>query len=162
MTVSNTLTWDENPPRRPGLSDITGGTKENRPGRAPDPVTMPCAEEDNQRAKQIAAMAAVVPMAILYITFPAGVPTVAVKAVGTNVVAGDFTAVDNGPGDTTIHWAASVLPPVWSAPIMSQVEDLEIDRMRAFYTTSGANQAVQVKTSLGGAGTDAAFVVEIY
>lgn len=163
MTVSNTLTWDESPPRRPGLSDITGGTKENRPGRTPDPVTMPCAEEDNQRAKQIAAMGGILPMAILYVTFPAGAPTVAaVKAMGTNVVTGDFTAVDNAAGDTTVHWASTVLPPVWSAPSVSLVGDVEIDRIRAFYTTVGANQAVRVKTTLAGVATDAAIAVAIY
>lgn len=163
MTVSNTLTWDEDPPRRPALSDITGGTKENRPGRAPDPRTMPCAEEDNQRAKQIAAMGGLLPMAMLYVTFPAGAPTVSsVKAMGTNVVTADFTPVDNGDGDTTIHWASSVLPPVWSAPGVTLAEDVEIDRVRAVYTSVGANQAVRVKTKLGATGTDAAVLIAIY
>lgn len=162
MSVSTTSTWDENPPKRPGLSDITDGTKENRPGREPSPA-MPNAHEDNQRAKQIAGAGGILPMAILHVTFPGGVPTIAaVKAMGTNVTAANFTAVDNDAGDTTIHWASSVLPPVWSAPgAVTHVDDAEIDRTRAFYTSVGANQAVRVKTKLAGVGTDAAFTIEI-
>lgn len=167
MTVSNTSTWDENPPRRPALGDITGGTKTNRPGKLPDPVTQPCAEEDNQRAKQIAGAGAVLPMALLYVTFPAGVPTIAsVRAPGSNVSIANFTAVDNANGDTTIHWLPSVLPAVWSAPSASQADDTEIDRIRAFYTTGGVvpagSQGVRVKTKLGGVATDAAILITIY
>lgn len=167
MTVSNTSTWDESTPRRPALADVTGGTKVNRPGKTPDPVTQPCAEEDNQRAKQIAGMGAVVPMAILYVTFPAGVPTiVSVRAPGANVAIGNFTPVDNAAGDTTIHWLPTVLPSVWSAPAVSQADDTEIDRVRAFYTTGGVvpagSQGVRVKTKLGAVATDAAVLITIY
>lgn len=163
MTVSSTLTWDEDPPRRPALSDVTNGTKANRPGLVPNPVTQPTAEEDNQKSRQTAALGGIAPMAILYVTFPAGAPTIAaVKAMGTNVVIGDFTPVDNGAGDTTIHWTSSVLPPVWSAPTVSQADDTSIDRLRAFYTTVGSNQAVRVKSLLGAVATDAAFVLTIY
>ncbi len=163
MTVSNTLTWDEDPPRRPGLSDITGGTKEDDPSSPPDPITMPTASEHNQSAAQIAALGVVAPLARLYVTFSGGTPSIAnVLAPGTNVVAGDFTVVDNAAGDTTIHWASSVLPPVSGGPSVSVAGDTEIDRARAYYTTVSSNQAVRVKTKLSSTGTDANFVVDIY
>lgn len=163
MTVSSTLTWDESPPRRPALTDITGGTKANDPGFVPNPVTMPTAEEDNQKSKQIAGIARVVPMARVHVTFSAGTPSIAnVLAPGTNVVSGSFTVVDNGVGDTTIHWASTVLPTTSGAPSVSQADDIEIDRARAFYTAVGSNQAVRVKTKLGASATDANFVVDLY
>jgi hypothetical protein len=163
MTVSNTLTWDQNPPIRPGLPDITGGTKTNRPGKVPDPTTQPCAEEDNQRAAQIAGIARVVPMARVCVTISGGVPTItSVQAPGTNVAAGSFIVTDNGAGDTTVSWVATVLPAVAGFPAVSQGDDTAIDRIRAFYTTLGGNQAVRIKSFLGATPTDCSYAVDIY
>lgn len=163
MSVSNTLTFDETPPRRPGLSDITGGTKEDDPAHEPDPATMPTAAEDNQKSKQIAAHAKVADLAILTVTFSSGAPSIAnVKALGTNITVDSFDVVDNGVGDTTIWWTdAEVLPPTAGAPTVSQCDDTEIDRLRAFYTTHEGNPAVRVKSKLGSTATDADFVVRI-
>ena len=161
--VTNVLTWDLPTPMRPGLSDITGGTKVNRPGKAPDPTTQPCAEEDNQRAAQIAGMARVVPMARLCITVTAGTPAVSnVLAPGTNVGVANFIVTKNGTGDHTISWLASVLPAVSGFPSASQADDTAIDRVRAFYTTLGGNQAVHIKTFLGAVATDCNYAVDIY
>lgn len=163
MTVSNTLTWDLATPIRPALSDITGGTKANRPGKAPDPTTQPCAEEDNQRAQQIAGIARVVPMARVCVTITAGTPAVtSVLAPGTNVAVGNFIVTDNGNGDTTLSWLATVLPAVSGFPSASQGDDVAIDRVRAFYTTLSGNQAVRIKTFLGAVATDCNFAVDIY
>jgi len=163
MTVSNTLTWDQNPPMRPALSDLTGGTKANRPGKAPDPVTQPTAEEDNQRAAQIAGLAEVVPLARICVTITGGVPAVSsVLAPGTNVGVGNFIVTDNGVGDTTISWLATVLPAVAGFPSVTQADDVEIDRLRAFYTTLGGNQGVRIKSKLGAAATDCNYAVNVY
>lgn len=163
MTVSSTLTWDLATPIRPALSDITGGTKANRPGKAPDPTTQPTAEEDNQRAGQIAGIARIVPMARICVTIAGGVPSISsVLAPGTNVLAGSFTVTDNGTGDTSISWLATVLPVVTGMPAVTQGDDVAIDRIRAFYTTVSSNQAVRVKTFLGAAATDCNFAVDIY
>lgn len=163
MTVSNTSTWDTNPPTRPALADITGGTKTNRPGKVPNPTNQPCAEEDNQRAQQIAGMARVVPMARICVTISGGVPSItSVQAPGTNVLPGSFIVTDNGPGDTTISWVTGVLPVVTGFPSVSQADDVSIDRIRAFYTTLSTNQAVRVKTFLGAVATDCNFGVDIF
>lgn len=163
MPATNLLTYDDTPPVRPALEDLGGAAKENDPNFPPIPGVMPMAEEDNQKTQQIAAFAKVVPLAILTVTFAAGTPSIAnVKALGTNVTAASFTVVDNGDGDTTIWWASgTVLPPTAGAPIVSQADDTEIDRIRAFYTTVSGSPAVRVKTKLGATGADANFVVEI-
>lgn len=163
MAVINLLTWDANPPTRPALTDITGGTKTNRPGKEPDPVTQPRAEEDNQRAGQIAGMARVVPMARVCVTISGGVPSItSVQAPGTNVAAGSFIVTDNGAGDTTVSWLSTVLPTVSGFPSVSQGDDTPIDRIRAFYTTLAGNQAVRIKSFLGSTPTDCSYAVDIY
>lgn len=164
MTVSSTLTFDETPPRRPGLTDIASGTKEDDPGATPDPATMPTADEDNQKTKQAAAAAKMIALARITVTFASGTPSIShVSAPGTNVTADNFTVVDNGAGDTTIWWTANeVLPPTAGGPTVSQCDDTEIDRLRAFATTVSGNPAVRVKSKLGATATDANFVVSIY
>ena len=52
---TNTLTFDESPPRRPGLDDVGGGQKVND-GGTPDPIRDPTAEDANQTAKQLVAI----------------------------------------------------------------------------------------------------------
>jgi hypothetical protein len=170
MTASNTLTFDQDPPHRPALSELGGATKENDPVFPPDPVIHPTAEEFNQLQKQAEAFGRVAPLARIWVTFSAGTPSIAaVQALGSAVVASSFTLVDNGAGDTTIWWRtgagapAGALPPTTGGGcVVSQTDDVEIDRIRAFLTTVSSNPAVRVKTKLGATGTDANFVVEVY
>ena len=163
MTVSNTLTFDAATPYRPALADITGGTKINRPGRAPNPETQPTAEEDNQKSAQTAAFGRTTYLARLTVTISGGTPAITnILAPRSVIEATDFTVTDNGAGDTTIRWASSVLPPVSGAPDVSQCDDVEIDRLRAFYGTLSGQQGVRVKSKLGATATDANFVVTIY
>lgn len=163
MAASSTLSWDQTVPRRPTIDDLGGGAKENHPTKPPNPVTMATAEDYNQATKQIAAQGRVCPMARVFVTFTAGVPAVSsVQAPGTNVVTGTFTVVDNGVGDTTLWWLATVIPAVGGGAKAFQTSDVAIEECRAFYTTSGANPAVRVKTLFGGVATDANFAVELY
>lgn len=166
MPSSNTLTYDQDPPHRPDLTELGGGAKENHAKRPPNPVTMATAEDFNQLTKQVEAFARVAPLARLWVRFNAGTPSVhSVQALGSAVVIGDFTVVDNGDGDTTISWTTGVggkLPAAVGVKA-AQTDDVEIDRgPRAVLTTVGSNPAARVKTKLGATGTDANFCLEIY
>jgi hypothetical protein len=163
---SNTLTFDESPtPRRPTIDDLGGGAKQNATS-PPDPVRQATAEDFNQATKQIAAVGRVIPLATVFVTISAGVPTVSgVLAPGSSVTTGSFTLTDNGAGDTTISWAASLLPTRSVGAKAFQTDDTEIDRIRAFYGTASVpvanSPAVRVKTKLGATGTDCNFGVDI-
>lgn len=169
MSASNTLTYDQDPPHRPGLQELGGGVKKDHPDpeKAPDPVTMLTAAQENQNEKQVEALSRVTALVRLWVTFSGGTPSIVnVQAMGTNVTAPKFTVADNGDGDTTISWKtgagapAGALPPAIGAKV-SQTDDTEIDRLRAFLTTVGSDPAVRVKSKLGVVGTNCNFVVEI-
>lgn len=163
MSSSNTLTFDQSPPRRPTLDDFGGGAKENDPADPPNPVTMLTATDENQGEKFMAAAGRVLPLVTIFITITAGVPAVSsVQAMGSAVTTGSFNVVDNGDGDTTVWWAASLLPSVGGGPETFQVDDVEIDRIRAYYTTVAGAPAVRVKTKLGAVGTNANVGVHIH
>jgi hypothetical protein len=163
---SNTLTFDESPtPRRPTIDDLGGGAKQNATS-VPDPVRQATAEDFNQTTKQIAAMGRVIPLATVFVTISAGVPTVSgVLAPGSSVSTGSFTLTDNGAGDTTISWAATLLPTRSVGAKAFQTDDVEIDRIRAVYGTASVptanSPAVRVKTKLAAVGTDCNFGVDI-
>lgn len=165
MSASSDLTWDQDPPKRPTIADLGGATKENHPKYPPNAATDPTAEEFNQFAKQHAAVGKCQYLAKLHVQISGGDPSiVAVQAPGSNVEAGDFTIVDNGPGDTTIWWTTGtggLLPPTTGYPEVSQTDDTEIDRLRAIYTSVSGNPAVQIKSKLGAVATDCNFVVTI-
>lgn len=159
---SNTLTFDDSPPRRPTIDDVGGGQKVNATA-APNPVTQATAEDFNQTTKQVVAYGKMIPLARLFVTFAAGVPSITTMHTPSEVlVIGDFTVTDNADGDTTISWVVTKMPARSGGPIVSQIDDTDIDKLRAFYTTDSGNPAVRVKSLLGGVGTDANFVVEIY
>lgn len=168
MASSNTLTFDQDPPVRPAVSDVGGGAKENSVTRPPNPTTMATAEDFNQISKQIAALGGVAPLAILLVTFSGGDPSITlVKAPGSNVTTASFTPTDNGNGDTTIAWKTGTGQPAGALPSATMVRaslmaDVEIDRIRAILTTSGSDPAARVKTKLGATGTDADFILEIF
>lgn len=167
-TASNTLTYDDATPHRPGLAELGGGIKENHPAaaRAPGPKQLR-AEEFNQLSKQTEAFGRVVDLAKVTVKFTAGVPAVNnVKALGALVAIGDFTVIENGTGDTTLWWTTGVggkMPATSGGPVVSQCDDTDIDKLRAFYTTvtisSVTYPAVRVKSFLGAAAADCDFVV---
>lgn len=159
MAAPDYLTWNGDPgnaivPRRPGLDDVGGASLEDDQAFPPDPTTMPYAAQLNQWARQIVGLATVAACAVLDVRFSAGTPSVfSVLAPGTSVVTGSFTVVDNGVGDTTISWAADLLPANALPMACVITSDTAIDRVRAVRGTN----SVRVKTALGGTGTDADF-----
>jgi hypothetical protein len=153
---SNTLTFDDTTPRRPGIGDVGGGQKENDVEFPPDPDRMPTAEDFNQISKQIVALWAVSAVAVVHVSFLTGSPIISsVYSARTGLVAADFSLTDHGAGDTSVLHAGGKLPANTFPPFAMQVDDVEIDRIRAVQVTNGA----RVKTKLGATGTDANFVV---
>ena len=168
MASSDTLTHDDDPPHRPGLSELGGGAKENSVQFPPDPVKHPTAEDFNQFSRQIEAMGKVTPLAVVWMRIVAGTPSVyAVQAQGANVVAGSFTITDVGAGETLIAWktGTGAVAGALAAAVgvkASQTDDVDIDRIRAILTTSGSDPAARVKTFLGAVATDCNFCLEIF
>lgn len=165
MAASSTLTYDLANPRRPSLDDdFHGAAKENHPKFPPNPITMMVAEEVNQTYKLAVALARMTPHARIFVTFTAGVASIAlVQAMGTNVSAASFTLVENGVGDTSLRWAPlGVLPARAGGPkaFLTQNADATI---APEYTVEGASlNAVRVRTRVGGVLTDVNFCVEIF
>ena len=165
MSAPNDSTFDLPTPRRPGLDDFNGAAKQNAYDKpVSDPVRMPSAEEYNTLCKLAVALGKVVPIASVYVTFPGGDPTITgVVGAGSSVTLGTFTPTDNGAGNTTIAWSTAALPVSTTPPSLTLVEDVEIDRARAWRTYPSAGvSAVQVKTKLGATGTDCAFKIDIF
>lgn len=159
MPTTDVLTYEQTPPRRPALSDLDGGACQNDMERPPVPGIDPDALAMNQRDKLVVSLCGITPALVLEVHFSGGVPSI--YYVGpmrsTGLVAGDFTVVDNGNGDTSITHTGGKLPVVtWSAGA-EQVDDTEIDRIRVVPITNGW----RVKTKLGSTGTDANFVLRI-
>jgi hypothetical protein len=159
MASSNTLTDDMVPPRRPGIDDVGGGAKIEDTEGAADPQLDPTAADFNQMAKQLVAIRKVTPAFLVEILFPAGAPSINnFVCTSGSVISSALTLTDNGNGDTSITWAANTFPPqTVRANGLTLVEDVEIDRTRAYPITNG----VRVKTKLGATGTDCGFVVAV-
>jgi hypothetical protein len=109
--------------------------------------------------QQVAAINRVMPVLLLYVTFPGGAPTVAaVSGARTGFVAGDVTTTDHAAGDTSLTFAAGELPASLVPPLVSLADDVEIDRVRVYAVTNGW----RVKTKLGATGTDCAFTLAVF
>src|SRR6266571_4444042 len=67
MTTPAQCVFDLSPPRRPAITDVGGGAKENDPdpSKAPDPITMPTAEDENQAENLLVRYGSVVPHTVL-------------------------------------------------------------------------------------------------
>ncbi len=167
MASDDVLTFDQDPPHRAGVSELGGGAKENSVAFPPDPVKHMTAQDCNQFTGQLGAFNRMTPLARLFVRIVAGAPQIfAVQCPGSAVVAGNFTLVDNGPGDTTIWWTTGTsgsLPTAIGVGGLTITEDVAITEKRALLTTVSGNPAVRVKTFItGSVATDANFTVEIY
>lgn len=118
----DTCSWDldagSGGPRRPSLADMGGAQLEDDDPN-PDPSD-PSADPLNQVQMQIAAIAKVMPSAVLLLHFAAGVPFVTVvSAAGTAVDTSIFTVTDLGTGHTQITWPAISSPPTLPSPSLA-------------------------------------------
>ena len=157
MPTTDTLTYDQTPPRLPVLDDLNGGTITNDTEFTPN-VGDPNALGMNQSDRQIVALANVAPAMHIEVHFASGTPSIyGLWGLPTTMSAGSFTVVDNGAGDTSVTHTGGLLPGLrWSATA-DQVDDTEIDRLRVVPITNGW----RVKSKLGTVGTDCNFVLHV-
>jgi hypothetical protein len=124
VTAPEELTWDiaaeDGGPRRPSLEDLGNATLEDDAKEPPDPETMPYAAQLNQWAKQLEALAAVVPFVAFSVEFSGGAPAVVAVTCPrrSGVDLDTFTPTDNADGDTTITWPAGTFPPPLLRPFV--------------------------------------------
>jgi hypothetical protein len=125
MAAEETLTWEisiaDGGARRPTIADLGGADfVDDDDYPPPRDGSEPYATEYNATKKTVAAVARVVPNAILTIDFDGGAPFIdKLMAASTNLTAADFTLVDDGVGQTRIQWAAGTLPEIVCDPIAS-------------------------------------------
>ena len=145
---------------RPGLSDIGGGAKEDDQEYPPDPVTMPTADDENQQEMILVGFGQVTSPVATSIEFAAGVPQFKyLNAIDYNLLAADFTIVDNGVGDTTIYTAAVNLPARFLDPTGTINENTAQGTICAVPYAAGANLGVRVYTYAAGVAADLDFTV---
>lgn len=149
------------PPNRPTEADFGGTAKEDDAVYPPNPVTMATAADWNEKVRMMAAAWRLLPVAVIPVTIVAGAPTIGTPQCGNDALTGaSFTPVDNGPGDTTISWAANTFPAATIPPIA--VNNATSGFWLAPLAIAGAN-SVQVQTAnAASALADADFTVFIF
>lgn len=154
---SDTLTYDQVPPRRPGLDDVGGATQENDPDYPPL-VGMPTAEMANQAQKLLSAFGAVTPLAIVSVRFNAGTPVVDLYTEVRSAPAAP-TVADLGAGDTSITWSPFPFP----APVARAMVTLSEDLAMLAPVVVPISNGFEVKTrNSAGALADCGFVLAVY
>jgi len=158
MADSSTITFEQDPPRRPSLDDLDGGQCENDAENPPVPGIDPDALAMNQRDKLVVGLAGMCAAAWLYITFPGGVATVSgiggMRQGAEALVSADFTIVETATGSTTITHTGGKLPAMtWPAG------GWIVGGADTTVTFIPVTNGVRVETRTGGALADVAFVV---
>lgn len=157
MAAATTYPYDDATPTTPSIEAL-GGSDKIDDAKAPPGQDEPEAGAWNNLVRIAAASCRMLPLATVEISFAAGAPYVSgVTSMRTSIAAADFSLTDNGVGDTTIEWAATLLPPMTKAP-----------KVYVNGTTVGASCAsaptalsVQVVTEHSGAAADLPFTVDI-
>lgn len=161
MTVSDTLTYDETPPRRPGIDDILVTTKEQPAGLPPpNPRYGPTAEEANQSGKQIVALAKVTPtvvMSLMYDSASAEYEVLQFSAAGSDVAIDTFTPTRNAKGDISVTWPAETFPSPAAKPEVSANGTTP-----CLSCVDSISNGVRVLLETTGGPIDAPFTVSVY
>jgi hypothetical protein len=162
---SNTLTFDQTPPRRPTLADVGGGAKVNTSSRAPDPVRQATAEDFNQLSQQAAAAGRVMAVALLSVRISGGNHQLNKQscAPSTTTLA-SFALIDHGVGDIEITWSNALFPPAQASPRAYVTGATPaIIAAEATTNTTPNTYGVRVRTqNAAGAPVDVPFDVDVY
>lgn len=154
---SNTLTFDQTIPRRPGVDDLGGASQQNDP-RYPPKAGMPTAEMANQAQKLGACLGGLVPVAIVSVRFSSGTPVIDLYVEARSIPV-QPTLTDLGNGDTKVSWATYPFPAPVARPGVDIAEDIAMLAPVAVAVSGG----YEVKTrNSSGTLTDCAFVLKIY
>jgi len=156
MTATATYTYDDTLPHRPSVDELGGDQKLDDEANPPG-VYEPEGAAWNNMVRLHAAMARMLPSAIVSLAFPAGVPTVsALATMGRLVVAADFALTDVGNGVTRIEWSAGLLPDMEREPCaFVHAQGFEVG------AAATGTREVTVHTTAGGIGADAPVTVWI-
>lgn len=161
MADSSTLTYEQDPPRRPTLDDLDGGNCTDDPKAVPVPGQDPSADAMNQRDKLIVALCAMMGAAWLHVTFSGGTPTKTacggMRQGGEAFELTDFTLTDNGPGDTSAVHSGGLLPPKTLPAQAYSVHSVAAEISCEPITNGG-----RVRTKVAASAADAAFVIIFY
>ncbi len=132
-------------PRRPGIGDVGGGEKLNDADFLPDP-DMPDADDDNQHQNLLVGLSKVAAMAVIYVKFSAGVPSIfGIRAVGSDLQASDFTVTDVAIGKVKLACPASkIVPPLYGRAFPQATGN---NTATAYVTGSGEELTVEVRTA---------------
>lgn len=143
ITVVNTLTYDQVPPKRPANADLQTGLKQNSTVRAHGDPRFPWAEEFNQQAAQIEALNRVTATAIVLLGYVSGVPKVlSVTACGTRITVDTFTATPVSTGIVEVTWPVNTLPAQLLPPMFWLGDDVDAFPPRGLWIVNG----VRIKT----------------
>lgn len=159
MTAAATYPYDDNPPRLPSVEDLGGDAMIDDAGSPPG-AGEPSAAAWNNFVRLLAASGRMLPTASIVVTFDAGAPVIeSVVAMRTTIAAADFTLTDNGTGDTTIEWAATVLPSQSRRPKSYVCHTTP----HVICASSPTGLSVQVETlTHAGVAADVPFTVDIF
>lgn len=159
MTASAIYPYDDDPPRLPSVEDLGGDAMIDDPGSPPG-AGEPSAAAWNNFVRLLAGAGRMLPTASITVYFPSGAPVIeSVVAMRTTIAAADFTLTDNGTGDTTIEWAATVLPPQ-SRPPKAYVCDTFPRVIGAYAPTSLSVRVVTITDAAVASNTR--FTVDIF
>lgn len=155
--VDRILTFEQTPVKRPGEADVLDGEKENATPTVPP--HMPNAEEFMQMARQIVALAAMVPLLRMSVEFTGITPTIhSFACVRSDAVSGSFTLTRTGVGVVEITWGATFFPAPNTKPSANTNWNAD-GRADAVPITNG----VRIRTFDGaGAAADIPFTVAVH
>jgi hypothetical protein len=159
MAAATTYSFDDAAPTRPSVEDLGGDDKLDDVG-APPGAGEPEAGAWNNLIRLAAGFARVSPTARISIGFTAGAPHIAsLTAMRTNIAAADITVTDNAQGDTTLSWAATVLPPQTQQP--NATPNSAAANLITAYVATALSVRVVTKAHDNSA-VDAEFTVEVF
>jgi len=133
MAAADDLTFDLVPPRRPTLDDLGGADFEDDDVNPPDPTSMPNAGEANVKAKTMAAVARVMPLAQVWVRIVSGTPVI-YNAIFASTLLNDssITLTDEAAGRVRLSWSPDAFPALAGEPAVTPT-----------YTTDANNPALQ-------------------
>jgi hypothetical protein len=163
--LSSVSTYEQSLSHRPAIEELGGGAFQDDPINPPNVALHPSAGMFNQAAKQVVALARMSPLLKIQVEFFSGAPKITqLVCVNPALTVATFTSLGGlvmayGTGDTQIQFLAGNPFPVISMQPngLTIIEDVEIDRARII--PSGAGW--RIKTKLGAAGVNAAFVFQV-
>lgn len=160
MTVpTNTLTYDQTVPHRPGISDLQFEPKENDQVYPPSDLKSPFAQEANQQALQIAAISKVIPIARVHVRTAFGNAFLVSQTdvFGTPIA---WTLTRVSAGIVQITTTATLPPPQF--PATACLTNTVAGAQQRFIGVSKITNGWQVESwNLGGSASDCDFMITI-